>query len=934
MIAPESFAALHSDADLAGGSSGAKRDALSTLPVGGESPTISALQTVGVAASFAPSSTGRVFYVDSRIGQDGNTGASAAGGGSTGPWKTLSRLTRASLLPGDTVRLACGAVWYEPLKLKVAGTAAAPIIMEAYPRGCANAPIIEGGRSIYASSWVRHSGNVYRSAVAFDVLDLLMDTTHMQVAHHPNRGFDPAVPDSMFLRTAADSNSGKINGRAASTFVTTGADLVVPAGVSLAAGAAVRVRTTSWTIDESPITAVSGNKLLLATPTDYPIGAGWGYYLVGQLWMLDSPGEWFYDKAAKTVYAWMSDSQPPLSRTVAIQEAVGIDLNSAKYIIIDGLWVRRMGIAISMRNSEGVVVRNSRIADTVVMGIDAAASRNAIIASNVIERTGSDALSGADDAGYAAMGMRVTDNRISQSGVLINGDIIASLPRRSFAAIRSGPQSTVSGNSVIDSGNIGIKIMAASTASGNYVRGACSVLDDCAGIYTSGANNSSVISGNIVEHSRGSLWGKPPTQFYTQAQGIYLDESASGVTVSGNTVIDADNGIQVHVSSNNLIQDNKLYGNRNNQLWLQETRNRDNPNGDVFGNRVLGNQIVNTQPTSAGVYQTTIFTNTFAFAYYDHNKYFDRVFRTIGYERNASAYSNYDLFAWKSATTDAGTPRNLDANGSGALQLKYATNQVVGANIVPNGKLAADRLGWTSWNESAPFGNMTREACASGYCASYAAGGSPGILSTPNFSVQRNQWYRLSFDLRAGSDGQFQAVVVRNGGGGSAGYERLSDVPLSLVASRAWKRYSFLFQAVRGAVVNDPLTRGLGARIDFERVMPGTTLSVTNLEMVAVTPAAATTRTDILLNAGVVAVQRDCPVASTSPAQCGSYLSLNDDSRVTWPRYMAPMSSEIIYTLDAGLVDSDGDGIADAQDACPNSPNGSAVSAAGCALGQ
>jgi hypothetical protein len=50
--------------------------------------------------------------------------------------------------------------------------------------------------------------------------------------------------------------------------------------------------------------------------------------------------------------------------------------------------------------------------------------------------------------------------------------------------------------------------------------------------------------------------------------------------------------------------------------------------------------------------------------------------------------------------------------------------------------------------------------------------------------------------------------------------------------------------------------------------------------------------------------------------------------------YLPAMSSEIVYTVEPSLLDSDGDGVPDFQDQCPNSAPGSGVNAAGCGLGQ
>ena len=67
----------------------------------------------------------------------------------------------------------------------------------------------------------------------------------------------------------------------------------------------VRVRTNPYIIDELAVASFDGRRLTLASATTYPVSAGWGYLLLGQLWMLDSAGEWYHDASARQLYAWM-----------------------------------------------------------------------------------------------------------------------------------------------------------------------------------------------------------------------------------------------------------------------------------------------------------------------------------------------------------------------------------------------------------------------------------------------------------------------------------------------------------------------------------------------------------------------------------------------------------------------------------------------------
>lgn len=881
--------------------------------------------------------TGTVYFIDAKTGNDTATGlAAVASAAGTGPWRTLARLASVPLNPGDTVRLACGSEWRETLRLAASGTASSPITVTTTVGGCsaAAAPVINGAADISATNWQLHSGSIYKTALASAPLQLYLPGATLTQAHHPNRGYDASSPDSPYLRLAADSDSTLRNGAQVSTYLTTGTDLKLPSGVpAIAAGTTVRMRVNPWLIDEGTVAAVSGTRLTLAAPTIYALKSGWGYYLLGQLWMLDSPGEWHYDAATRQLYAWMPDSRAPAAAISAAQLSTGIDLQSRQYVVVDGLAVKMAGTGIDLRSSTGVTVRNSRVEDTAGLGLNAGGSSAATIATTTFGRTGRDAISGLDPNLPAATGMQVLDSSITDSGVTMNGDAVLSLPVRNYAAIRPGRGALVSGNSITNAGYIGIWPLAGSTVTNNAISGACTVQDDCGAIYTSLANNNSTISGNLIQHSRGALAGKAPGSSYTQAQGIYLDESASGITVQGNTVTDTDHGVHLHVAANNLIKDNKLYGNRVSQIWLQETRNTDNPLGDLYGNTVTGNQIAPTAATAKGLYLDTQINSTLRFGSFDWNHYLDRIYPTMATENSPTLHADYTLAQWQSAST-SGVPRSLDVNGTGASQTRFAAVLMNGSSIVPNGSLATNASGWATWNQTAPYGTLVREACLPGWCARYVAGGSAGILSSPNFSISGGTWYRLTVDLATGADGQTVNLVVRRGGGGSNGYESLADRPLNQTASRTWRRYSVIFQATKTIVANDPVTRDLGARVDLQNILPGTTVSLANLEIVPITPAQALTRSDLLLNAGNTPQQAACPVANTQPALCSLYVRLLDNRPVTWPYYLPARGSEIVYTRDGRLVDTDGDGIPDSQDQCPTTPAGSAVNSRGCALGQ
>jgi parallel beta-helix repeat protein len=881
----------------------------------------------------ATGTSGRTFYVDIRNGSDSNDGRAASGGApAAGPWKSLARVMLSDLGPGDTLVLACGSTWRETLRLPANGTGASPVRVMAPAAGCGTAarPTIDGSVLMPATAWQRVTGNLHQTPLAQVPLQLFAEAGNWLPAHHPNRGHDTANPSSNYLTIAAAGNVLAINGQPASNEFTTGADLVLPAGVRLAEGARVRTRVNSWHIDEAAVAAFDGRRLTLTTPTTFPIEAGWGYYLMGQLWMVDSPGEWHHSPASGLLHAWMPDGGPPTAGLLATVLPLGVDLNRRENIVVDGLVVRRVGVAADIEFSKQVILRNSSFEDVALSGVKATGSERATLESNTLLRTGVDAIDGGGRVSLAATGMTARNNLIRDSGVLMQGEQVQSLPRLAYAGILTGSNALVTGNVLINTGYIGIRVRANSLVENNFIFGACSTLDDCAGIYV-WSDPGIVIRNNTVVRSRGYLPGQPAGA-RTQGQGIYLDESTNGALVENNTVVDADHGIQLHVARDNVIRGNRLVGNRVSQIWMQETSARINPAGDLFGNTVQGNQIAPLSPGAVGLWLQTQYASTAAFGNFADNSYFNRVSQVVAAETTASGSRAMNLPQWQQSRS-IGSRQAVDVLATAASQGGYAGYTVSGVNIIPNTGLLQDAAGWSHWNPVLPAGQMLREACAAGICLRYIPGGSPGNLISPNFSVRQGQWYRLTLDISTEQDGQAVQIVVRRGGGGTNGYESLTDRALAFTTGRAWARHSMIFQATATITASDSVTGDNGARVDFEGVKPGGSVSVARLELVPVTPSVVAQSIGMLVNVGAGTVSATCSAATGQTTLCNQLYRLDNHQPVNWPQNVPPYSAVIFYGQEASLRDDDDDGIPNSLDRCPNSGT-AAVNAAGCSFAQ
>jgi parallel beta-helix repeat protein len=883
------------------------------------------------APALTLNAQGRTFYINSVEGNDANDGRSAVASSSPadagkGSWRSLAKLMSSGLAAGDTVQLACASVWRETLSLPANGTTALPITVMA-PAGCTTPPTIDGRVALPPSAWTQHKGKVYKAALDAPALQVFADGGVISEAHHPNQGDVATDPTSPYLAMTADGNAVGASG--GSTQLNTGVDFSALSANSVGA-ARVRVRINPYVINELPVSRFDGKQIVLARATDYQARAAWGYLLLGQLWMLDSPGEWHHDAAARQLYAWMPNSIAPTSAVQVSVLDIGVNLQSRAHIVIDGLAVRGVGLGVDMRRSTAVQLRNSVVEDTAGVGVDFAASKQAVVESNRVSRTTGDAVTGWGAASEAITsnwigddtGSTIRNNLIRDSGVLMDGDKVLSLPRRSLAALFTGSNAVISGNVIVNSGYIGILANKGSTVTENFIYGACSVQDDCGGVYM-GSN--SQVRRNTVVHARGSLVGQPLTQRGTSAQGLYIDDLGTGITIEDNTVVDTDFGIQLHNAPKNVVRGNRLYGNRKGQMWLQEDSNTSNANGDLSGNVIEGNLMAGIAPNTMAILLTTRFASTAAFGRFDANRYFDRAAPTVVSSSNATASRAMNLGQWR-ASTGVGSAQAVDAQGSGTSLRGYSNYSVTGSNLVSNSALQTNTAGWSSWNQTAPSGQLTREACPAGTCLRYVPGGSAGVLTSPSFAVQQGRWYRLSVDVAAETDNQVFPLVVR---AGAPDYAWVSDRPLIFNANRAWARYSMVFQAKK-TLDGSAAASGQLARVDIDGIEAGKSVRIGNLEVVSVVPDTLAQTSGVFVNAASTARSAACPFTASAPALCNKLFNLADDQAITWPLIVPARSAVIAYAQEVSLIDSDGDGIPDAQDSCPNSTAGAVVNAAGC----
>lgn len=453
----------------------------------------------------------------------------------------------AAVANGSTVELQCGRTYQGTLDLKGKSN------VTVKTAGDCGKAILSPGQAI--SGWTRHQGNIFSAPVAFAPAQVHVDGQPVALAHWPSRA----------------QTWAKASGSSASSL-----SYAMPNGDL--AGATLIFRAYDWAIEARKVTGYSGGVMTLAA-SDNPNYGGFGlagtpnFYVEGKLWMLDEPGEWAYSDGR--IYLWTADGQSPEGRAWASPDKHGIDAAASKSISIDGVSIYGAANGINAPDALNLSVTNTDIVNSSQNGILNSGGTALLVDGSSIRQSRHDAIS----VRWGGGGETVRNSRIDASGV-------TGMPVNARAAINLtlSQGSTVSNNSVTNSGYIGIRAYRNATVSGNTVDGACSVLTDCGGIYTSAPDKQPL--GTRIEQNTIKNVGWP----HQLAWGVFLDESANGVTVAGNTITGSANGVFIHNGFNNSLTGNKLSKNRQSHIQMWESSST----SSVRNNAVSGNEFSST----------------------------------------------------------------------------------------------------------------------------------------------------------------------------------------------------------------------------------------------------------------------------------------------------------------------------------------------------
>lgn len=561
-----------------------------------------------LALSAATAQAASAYYVSCNGSDTANNGTTGA------PWATMAK-ANAAAVSGNTVYLARNCTFRETLYVK------SGVTYTAYGSGLK--PIISGSVPVGGLTWTLAPANVQpkapiggstpaasiymadaTSVIGTNKLEqLYLNGVRLTRARMPNIGegsysvVDSAgKPSSRYLAASANGNGTTLNLNATPVDASRPWKSVVPADADIQ-NATAYIRTVgsdlfeykvkNWAVDGSntPIanTLALEHKSIIdgvldpavVNPfwdpyyLDYAINKGAGYWLENKLWMLDAPGEWFFDETTKLLYVWLPNGTPPAQKPLyaAVLDA-GVVASNATRFRVQGIEVRetrRDAFAITNGSAGSIVQVDVMRPGLRGIAISGGSGYN-IQYANVVDSVRAGIWLGDERrADYAKPSLNTT----------IQYTTVKNAGKDQFAnaAMVLGYGTKVL-NSVIQNASAGGMIVSKnSTISNNLIQGSCTDFTDCGGIYVGtifkdGGPMNTIISQNIVDGGPGSSDGVNGIDDNTR--GIYLDDFVDTVTVSGNFVRGMRFGFMLHSARNNTLTRNKSADNRFVDLLMQE----------------------------------------------------------------------------------------------------------------------------------------------------------------------------------------------------------------------------------------------------------------------------------------------------------------------------------------------------------------------------
>jgi VCBS repeat-containing protein len=585
-------------AGLAPGS--ATTDGFSYTVSDGHGGNSTANVTVTVSAPGSSAAGHLAFYV-ATDGNDAWAGDLAApnAGGTDGPLATL-QAAQAKMEASTTTKTTYveGGSYYLNSTLTL-GTADNG---ESWLADPGQTPVIYGAQQV--TGWVQGSNGVWTApaptgslAQGSALTDLFVNGAREIHARYPD--YAPTNPVQGGWLTAAASLP---NENTSTSFQFNPGDVPVFSSTS---GLYVSVyQQNGWQSYSVPVASINytTDTITLGSAVGGAIGQGSRYYIYNASSQLNATNEWYGNSTSNTISL---DAPAGFTGTgVTIGSLANIiQVNGASNVTIAGLTLEdttTTGSAIRANGTTNLTLAGNTI-NNVGNGITLANNGSGTdIEGNIIENTDNYGVLVNPGTNYVT----IKGNTIQNIGQQVNGDGVWFTGSSNDTIVNNLVQNVahdgIGGSSIAGASQASVN----NTISYNQVSNTNQDSSDGGGIYVGGpqlTDTNDTISYNEVSGTTAvNTANTAQTTFLSPSQlvgfGIYLDDYASGVNVTGNLLYDNVGGVDIHAGSNNTMYDNIIANTSNGALENVATNQLNLTTQPPSGNVFKDNLVSNTQP--------------------------------------------------------------------------------------------------------------------------------------------------------------------------------------------------------------------------------------------------------------------------------------------------------------------------------------------------
>lgn len=291
----------------------------------------------------------------------------------------------------------------------------------------------------------------------------------------------------------------------------------------------------------------NGNFKIIGQGSHYGIKIGQRAQIYNALRELDSPGEWYLDRERGQILAWLSNVVAPVDLVVA---EGGLRIQHSRNILLHDFVIEKTrGDAVQVTDSENVVFEDISIRHTGNRAIVISKGQNCGIRRALIEHNGEGAvrLLGGDRS------------ILLSSGHFIEFSTIRDFSRLSktsrFAVEIEGVGIRVEGNSISKAPHTAIMFQGNDhLIINNEIFDVVSETGDAGAIYTGRdfTARGTIIDGNFLHDIRAFDQSH-------EVKGVYLDDQASGITISNNIFARVQQPVFIGGGRDNNVKNNLFY---------------------------------------------------------------------------------------------------------------------------------------------------------------------------------------------------------------------------------------------------------------------------------------------------------------------------------------------------------------------------------------